>query len=266
MSKALAGVSCNVVIDSRCTAAGLSKIYFRIKEGRVKRDIHTRIMWPRDLFDRQMQVLLPRYPDDQDVQPYNLRLNEFKAIAHKLQLAGYLNNQDVNIDDLVNEFKHIGSGNEFLAFMKLKADELYNSDVIVYGTYQRHKVAINKLKEFVKKDTLPINRIDLDFIERFDAWAKRIKHKKHNTVCGYHKDIKKYLGIAKRKCLSTANPYTDFSFAYVDGDRLALTKEEVRRVYDYFRTKPMKPNDYEICRRFLFSCVTGLSQKSRTSH
>ncbi|MES2808457.1 MAG: site-specific integrase [Bacteroidota bacterium] len=258
MKKSIAGVSCNVVLDSRVATGGLSKVYFRIKEGRVKRDIHTRIMWPRDYFDKQTQQLLPRHADDPDVTPYNLRLNEFKNVAHKLQLSGYLNDQRVTIDDLLLEFKEIGNGNDFFAFLLKKAQELYNDDVIVFGTYQRHKVALNVLKEFWPGETLPINKIDLDFIQRFDAWAKRKKKKMHNTVCGYHKDIKKYLGVAKRKCLINKNPYDDFKFAYVDGDRQALNRKDLANLYQLLASGDLEHNDQEICRRFLFSCVTGL--------
>ncbi len=258
MRKSIAGVTCNVVLDSRIATGGLSKIYFRIKEGRVKRDIHTRIMWPRDYFDKQSQQLLPRHADDPDVLPYNLRLNEYKNVAHKLQLNGYLNDQRVTIDDLVVEFRDIGNGKDFFSFMLRKAKELYNDDVIVYGTYQRHKVALNQLKAFWPTETLPINKIDLDFIQRFDAWAKRKKKKMHNTVCGYHKDIKKYLGVAKRKCLIIKNPYEDFKFAYVDGDRQALNRTDLANLYVLFTSGDLEFNDQEICRRFMFSCLTGL--------
>lgn len=268
MRNSIGGVSCNVVLDSRVTPGGLSKVYFRVKEGKVKRDVHTRIMWPKDRFDRQNQQLQPRFPDDPDVTPYNLRLNEYKNVAHKLQMTGYLNDRSVNIDDVVKEFREIGNGNDFFAFMANRAKELYNTDIIVYGTYQRHKVALNQLKAFCRgAETLAINRIDLDFIERFDAWEKRTKKKRHNTVCGYHKDIKKYLGIAKRKCLITKNPYADFKFAYVDGDRQALNKKELLLLNDHFRSGEMKFKDHEICRRFLFSCLTGLriSDSSRVT-
>jgi integrase/recombinase XerD len=258
MKKAISGLSCNIVIDSRVNPAGLSKVLFRIKEKRVKRDIYTRIRWPREFFDAKNQQLMPRQKDDPDCVPFNLRINEYKAVAHRIQLSGYLKDSSVTIDDLVKEFNEIGKGDDFFTFMEARAKELYNDSIIVYGTWNRHKSTLTTFKTYYKHPALPVNKIDLEFIQKFDAWAKRVHKRSHNTVCGYHKDIKKYLGIALRKCLISRNPYDDFSFKYVDGDRQALTKEEIKRLYDLLINPKLSYNEREICRRYLFSCVTGL--------
>jgi hypothetical protein len=50
MNRSVSGISCYIVLDSKLTAAGLNKVYFRIKENRVKRDLHTGIKWPREFF------------------------------------------------------------------------------------------------------------------------------------------------------------------------------------------------------------------------
>jgi integrase/recombinase XerD len=258
MKKAISGITCNVVMDSRVNPAGLSKIIFRIKQQRVKRDLFTGIRWPREFFDVRNQQLLPRAGADPDVVPNNLRLNEYKAVAHRLQLSGYLKNSQVTIDDLVKEFKDVGTGHDFFTFMHEKAKELYNDDVIVYGTWNRHKSTLNTFREFYKGQLLPAAKIDLDMITRFDAWARRNKKRSHNTVVGYHKDLKKYLSIAVRKCYITFNPYDQFSFKYVDGDRQALDKEELARLYKVFLDPKLATNEREVARRYLFSCVTGL--------
>ena len=254
----MSGVTFNVVIDSRVSPAGLSKVYFRLKENRVKRDLFTKIRWPRDYFECRTQQLLPRYAGDPDVVPFNLKLNEFKALAHRLQLSGYLKANQVTIDDLVKEFENVGKGDDFFSFMESAAADLYRSNVIVYGTWNRHKSSLNTLRLYVKQPVLPINKIDMDFIERFEAWCKRVHKRGHNTIAGYHKDIKKYLGIAERKCLIARNPYHDFKFSYVDGDRQALNREEIARLYQVYVNPLLHENEREICCRFLFSCVTGL--------
>jgi integrase len=258
MKKAISGLSCAVTVDSRVDKAGRSKIILRIRENRVKRDLSTRIWWPRELFDLKNQLLIPRYPDDPDVIPFNLRLNEYKAVAHRLQLSGYLKKDDVTIDDLVKEFKDVGKGNDFFTFMESAARELYNDDIIVAGTYNRHKSTLHTLQLYYRSTSLPINKFNLELIQRFDAWCKRVHKRSHNTVCGYHKDLKKYLGIALRKCIIGKNPYEDFSFAYVDGDREALTREEVNRLFELYHKPQLKENEKQVLRRFLFSCVTGL--------
>ena len=258
MSNSISALSCVVTVDSKYSTAGLSKIYFRIRENRVKRDIFTKIKWPKEFFDRKNQLLLPRYADDPDVVPNNLKLNEYKAVAHRLQLSGYLKDNAITMDDLVKEFDQVGRGDDFFNFMSSCAKDLYNNNIVVYGTYNRHKSTLHTLQEFFKAPLLPINKINLEFIERFDAWARRSHKRSHNTVCGYHKDLKKYLGVAVRKCLISKNPYEEFSFAYVDGEREVLTKAEVVRLFALHQKPELANNERAVLTRFLFSCVTGL--------
>lgn len=119
--------------------------------------------------------------------------------------------------------------------MKAKIDELYNTEVKVYETWRRHHSSLNTIKKFWKKAVLPIHIVDLEWIEKYDAWAFKVQKKAHNTVCGYHKDLKKYLGIAQRKYIIETNPYDGFKFKYEYGDRQALTQNEVKNLYTCFR-------------------------------
>lgn len=252
------GLTYSIVIDSRVNPHGLSKVLLRLRENRVKRDVYFGVKWPREHYSQELQQLLPRFPDDPDVLPLNLKINEHRARVHKMALAGYLDKADVTIDDVAAELLNAKYNEDFFAFMEKKADQLYNEDTIKNPTWRRHRCSLNILKNFHKRDVLAISRINLDFIQRFDSWA-RTKHKAgHNTVCGYHKDIKKYLSIAVRKCLVAKNPYDDFSFAYQDGDRVALNQEEVEALIKFFKDPRNEKNDIEITRRFLFSCFTGL--------
>jgi integrase/recombinase XerD len=251
-------ISCNIVLDSKFNTVGLHKVLFRLRAGRIKRDLAIGIKWPKEFYDERHQQLMPRYHDDPDVIPFNLKINGYKAMAHRLQLTGYLKENSVTIDDIVAEFQNISRSDDFFTFMEAKAKEAYNNDLIGYATWNRHKSSLNILRDYYRSEQLPVNKINLDFIERFDAYARKKLKRSHNTVCGYHKDIKKYLSVAVRKCLIAENPYKDFSFAYVDGDRQALTQEEVGRLLNLLKNKPLNPNEKEICRRFLFSCMTGL--------
>lgn len=258
IKKSRAGLSCYIAIDSRVNPAGLSKVLFRIQQARVKRDLYTGIKWPQVYFSKTTQQLMPRFPDDPDVAPYNLQINEYKARSHRMALTGYLDKTDITLDDIVAEFNNMHVTEDFFSFMEVNANELYNQDTIVNGTWRRHKCSLNILKQFWKKETLPIGRLNLELIEKFDAWARTKRKVGHNTVCGYHKDIKKYLSLAVRKCIIAKNPYQDFSFTYVDGDRVALNQDEIGRLITLFKNPDLQKNDKDILRRFLFSCFTGL--------
>jgi site-specific recombinase XerD len=251
-------VTFNIVLDSRSNSEGLFKVLFRLKQGKVKRDIFTKIRWPKNYFDKARQCLLSRFEGDPDVIPFNLQLNEFKAASHRIQLNGFVKKTTITIEDLVKEFHHIGKSDDLFLFMETKINELYNSNVIAYGTWKRHRCSMNIIKEFHKKSTLNISQINLDWIQKYDAWARKVHKAGHNTVCGYHKDLKKYLTIAVQKFLIEKNPYEGFSFAYVDGDRDVLTQGELKKLFQLYKSNKLSENQKEICARFLFSCITGL--------
>ncbi|MFD2163653.1 phage integrase SAM-like domain-containing protein [Paradesertivirga mongoliensis] len=258
MRKASNKVSCNVVIDSKVNRNGMSKIYFRILQGKVKHDISTGIFWPKQFFDKQKQVLNSRHEGDSDVLPYNLLISEYKTIAHRLQLKGFLNKTSTSIADLIEEFEYIGKNVDFLNFMETEMQFLYEKQILEYHSYRTHKSCLNTLKKFWTRPTLPFELITVDFIAQFDSWAKKVHKVKPNTVAGYHKDIRKYLNRAKKKEYIVVNPYEYFPVAFVPGDRSALTQDELIVLYQLWKKNSLLPEVQETLRRVLFSCVTGL--------
>jgi integrase/recombinase XerD len=258
MSKIRAGLTCNVVMESKANVAGLSTIYFRLLENRVKRDFPTGIRWPKTYFDQSSQQLLPRFAGDPDVVPFNKKLNDLKSKAHKLMYHEWSRGQALTLPDLVKLFTDRSNTEDFLELMMRKADTFYNDDIIAYGTWKRHRSSLKTFKTFLNVEKFPVGKIDLTLIEQFDAYAKKRLKRKHNTVSGYHKDLKKYLKIAVNMGFIPDNPYKDFSFSYVDGDRQALNQEEIERLIRVFRKPELSENHREVCRQFLFSCFTGL--------
>src|SRR5690606_10751810 len=133
----------------------------------------------------------------------------------------------------------------------------YNKDIIKYDTWRRHRSTLNRFIEFWGKDFILISDITTDKIREYDAFWKQ-RGKKRNTIVGYHKDIKKQLGAAVKKNIIIKNPYDDFKFSYVAGDREALEIEEVNKLYKLYQSNTLTENLQEVLRRFIFSCLTGL--------
>lgn len=244
-------------MDSREGKDGTAKVYFRIKEGNKKKDIFTGVRWPTEFFDRINQHLLPRRKEDPDVKAYNLRINEYKAMAHRYELNGFMHGTEISFENLSKEFKAVGKDKDFFTFMLFEINKAYNNDIVTYLTWKRHRSSLNQIKKFHDKPALNIHEIDSEFIRRFDAWARK-EGKSHNTVCGYHKDFKNYLSKAVDRMLISRNPYKDFKFAYVDGDREALSQEDLKSLLKLFKSGKLPENEEEILRRFLFSCFSGL--------
>ncbi len=133
MSTTLNTLSCNVVQESRVDGSGLSSIYFRMIEGRQKKDFATGIRWPRSHFDKSSQQLFARYKGDPDVIPFNTKLNDLKSKAHKLLYHEWARGNPVSLTEMVKLFTDRSNTEDFLEFMLNKAKGLYNDDIIVYG-------------------------------------------------------------------------------------------------------------------------------------
>jgi len=250
------GITYFLAADTKPNTAGEVKIYLRFYQKGRKTDYFTGIRWPADRFDKTNQCLLKRQAHDPDCLAYNLLLGEIKKVAHQVHLDAFANNKEINIATYLSALGAKNPTLDFVAFAKSEVNTLYNRDVILYHTWRQHRTAITKFSEFLKNKPLPIARFNLDIIQHFDAYARR--EKASNTVAGYHKVLKKFLNVAVRKGLIDDNPYKDFKFRYVDGDRQALTQEEVKRLRAMFDRGAFIGTEKEVLRRFLFSCLTGI--------
>lgn len=246
-----------IVIDSKCQKDGTSKIYCRIFSGRKKKDIFFDVRWPRAYFDAEQGVIMPRFRKDPDVEPAQLKINEVKNIIHRLQVNAFVSKQELSASDVAKAILERSSNENFFLFVRKTADELYRTNAIAKETRRRHRSSIQTWQDFYGYSELKFCDINVALIERFNGWAKR-KGKAHNTVAGYHKDIKGYLNKAVVLKLIPENPYKDFKFKYRPGNREALDQEELGKLVNLFRSGKLDETEKEILRRFLFSCMCGI--------
>jgi integrase len=247
-----------IAIDSKIKSNGRSKIYLRIRCKGVKHDHHFGVDWPLASFDAKFTRILPRFVNDPDYDAATTRINEILKRANKVSVKSFINNQQLTIASFMEEIDRMMDSDEnFFVFITKRAQVLYDKKIIVNGSYRRHKSSRNRLMEFTDHKPLPINSINLELIKSFDAWARKVKKYEHNTVCGFHKDLKNYLNVAVKEKLIHGNPYKEFGFKFEDGFREPLSQAELVHLKNYFLEMP-NCDQREIIRRFLFSCVTGI--------
>lgn len=257
-----------VIPDSKPDKQGLSKIYFRLVVNGVKKDINIGVKWPVAFFDKARQEISPRYKGDPDVLAGNLKINEMKAIAHRLDVNAFVKKMPLTIKNILQEFDSVGSSEDFFQFYLAAAKHGKENKFFQEKTYYRHISTLRTFRNFLQGiNILPICDIDLELIEKFNHYALTILKVKNNTVSGYHKDLKKYLGIAVKQGLIPESPYSNFKFKYVDGEREALTTEQLSSLFKLYNARafeingkliPLSAEHYDILRRFLFSCMTGI--------
>lgn len=245
------------VLDSRPRQDGLYKIIFRVKIDGIKKDYSTGIFWNKEYFDPERQTLLPRYKSDQEVKAANHKLTEIQSRASRIFLRFFVDHERISVKTFSEYFENFESSENFFWFAEQRTKQMYEKDIIANPTYRRHRSSLNRLKEFVKDQVLPLHEFNLELIEEFNSWARKKKYA-HNTICGFHKNFKKFLSIAVSEKKIQSNPYKDFKFTYQDGNRAVLTRDEVKHLSGMLDSEKLSLTEQQVLRRFLFSCTTGI--------
>jgi integrase/recombinase XerD len=128
------------------------------------------------------------------------------------------------------------------------------------GTFKHYKSCHLHLGIFVfaqyKNKDIPLNQVDLKFIESFDAFLMKRDLNRNTINSNYHKKLKTTLSSAIKNNLIEKNPYDSFKLKQVNTKRDFLTKEELIKIQS-FNLKSNLSLD-RVRDLFVFSCYTGL--------
>lgn len=128
-----------------------------------------------------------------------------------------------------------------------------------YNTYKNIVGAYNQVKEFVndhlKKMDIPLKDVDMEFMEKYQAYLRSSKGLKPNTVTKALKNLRKVLNIARDKELITKDLTKSFKIPDYISQPKYLTQDETDSI------EQVKPSNKYLERTrdlFIFSCYTGI--------
>lgn len=132
-----------------------------------------------------------------------------------------------------------------------------------HATYKKYKTVIAKLKEFTKKDTLPVKSITVDFVKQFERFLLNVKKNNKETTIVNLKALARLLNSiyksSKYNLDPRKNPFLDKESIKLKRDpaiRVYLEAEEVKRI-EKLRFR-VKQRTYDAKDIFLVECYTGL--------
>ena len=127
-----------------------------------------------------------------------------------------------------------------------------------HAIYKKHKSIVEKLKQYVTKDILPIKSITPDFIKQYENYLLRTVKNNRNTVTTNMKVLRKLVGdIYKNYDLDEINnPFRKMKFKWEQTDRVFLEIDEIKKIED-IKTRLQSPL-YGAREIFLFECYTGM--------
>lgn len=128
------------------------------------------------------------------------------------------------------------------------------------STLNKYRYVCNHLQKFItthyKKQDIPLNSIDVDFIRSFHRWLINNVKCGTNTTWLYMIAFKHILTIAVKRGLITLNPFYGYKLHNEQSHRNFLMKNELKKLMN----ANVKNTTEKIVRdAFIFSCFTGLS-------
>ncbi len=191
--------------------------------------------------------------DNADV--LNAIIAQKRAAMEKETCLLTLSHEDVSIATIRNKI------NDNLSLDFFEYAQKYGESLQVggnYGTYKRLKSVVKKIREFVKKDQLPIRNITEDFVRRYERHLSCEKGNCKNTITVNMRFIAKLVGDIYRNydLDETSNPFRKIKFGFESTSREYLTAEEVVKIRD-LKLNLYSPL-YEARDVFIFECYSGL--------
>ncbi len=203
-------------------------------------------------WDAKGQCVKKQHPNAElfnaDIAKKRARLEEE---ARLLTLA----NDSVSISTIRNRINNRNSFDLF-EYADKYIEQLYKDGK--HATYMKNKSVIKKLRFYVRKDTLPVKSITLDFINQYEHYLMNNLGNNRNTTTVNMKALAKLVGDIFRNydLDETSNPFRKIKFKREQTERVFLEIEDIKKILG-LRFKLQSPL-YDAREIFLFECFTGI--------
>lgn len=228
---------------------GLSPIYLLItSQGKRIRQKLALEVRPADWDEKNSRVK----KSDPDAITKNLIIDNELGKIKDIRLEYHLNNKDLTLERLTDEYNNASSSTCFVAFMERFVEE----QDIKSGSYRKEKSRIAKIKRF--QEMIPFSEIDIAWIESYKSYMAKVCKNNPNTIDSNLKTIKKYLNKAEKYGIRLAIDVDDIKTRTHRSNRTNLSFDELDKLKgfyfsDFISERLKLPLGY-----FLFSCYTGL--------
>jgi integrase len=272
------GTSAKIRVRPPARADGTTQVRMQVVlDGEVV-PVTLGITWPAELVDEDAGECLTKRPKgeqgpgyaaavaaarkvygldwEKQAVAYNLLIGQALGRANKVFTDAHLAGVTLDKDKFLLEYKTGGSKVDFLTFMSSRINERYDQGEITKTTWKNHRSTFNKLAEFRKK--IPFGSLTDRFPDEFEAWLKRKGYGDVNTRWSRHKDVKTYLGYAKRTKIPFEDPYAHFKPKLGESSWKPLLPEEFDKLEVYYKLCTPGHAHRRILQKFLFACTSSL--------
>lgn len=200
-------------------------------------------------FDSSTQKIIGKESRHKELQ---LLLDNVRSKVTAVKTFYWLSNKILTPEKLIEELKNNIPRGEFTSFFEYELSQ--EKTILKDGTYRRHQSVLMNLRKFKKE--IYFSEIDETFLDNYKSYF--LKTRNYNTFYSNLKVIKKYLRKASKKGIPLKIDIDTIKIKNIRSNRVALTPEEVKKLYNFYVSEFILPGEKIPIGIFLFSCYTGL--------
>lgn len=225
--------------------------------------IHLDIYLNKKVWNSEKQTIIQKTDELKDIQliidNIQKKLTDIKTV---FRLSNLVLTPKIMIEEFKNKLSRINFCGFFIEALK------YDKHNLSVGTYNRHHSVYLKLKEY--QDYIPFNSLTLKWFEDYRRYCKNVKQNEDTTISANIASIKKFLKIAEKSGIKLLFDIDDISVGNMKGNRVALSKEEMKRMIRFYFSEFICDSDRLILGYFIHGCLTGMRigeiQKLKRTH
>lgn len=245
---------------SKANLQGYTNIYLRITlygkraECSINRKVHT------DFWNTRLQKALGNSPENQEInREIDFIKNKIYTIEQELQRDGTMYT--------ANQLRDVYLGKEKTKKMLLEIFQEHNDEVeslvgkdFAAGTAERYRTCKKHIAAYVKrkykKNDIPVQDVDHQFITGLEYYLKTTRKCAHNSAIKYITNFKKIIRIAYANGWIDKDPFLHWKAKLKIVEREFLTEEEIQRIIELdFKMERLD----QVRDIFIFCCFTGLA-------
>lgn len=191
--------------------------------------------------------------DAQRSQRINALIAKMKSHAEDLIFEAMLNDVPLTASKFEEHFDRKPAFGDFLLWMKQQIEAAVETSAP--ATIKKYNTALKWLTKYQEKTAFA--DLDYVYISGFDALLRKNKLD-GNSCAAYHRIVRKFILLAKRKGKRLQNPYAEFKFKEISKERTFLNAKEVSLLRALYDRQQLKPHLQNTLRHFLFQLSTSL--------
>lgn len=244
------------------SSTGEASLYLQVTIDGKHKEFNLKLRWLISHIDFDKGILLPRYKNDQDLNPFTIAINTQLSRHNDINRAFLLRNEMLDINKFTKQLACFDDKESLAAYMENERTRRKNKKEIDEITY---KNAGSVARAILKYDDNPkFNKINAKWMSGFKSFLRKYPYKKDTyykdaTIWTFIKVAKTYLRLASEEPLIYVDPAAiDFPNPEPAARTEYLEREELRRLLILQRSGNITDLQERVLKAFIFQCYTGL--------